>query len=56
MAGGQQQAPLNQAHSWQRMLCRLVLWLLGHLVLPLLRANFYVTESEAYRYQVFYYR
>jgi hypothetical protein len=27
-----------------------------HLVLPLLRDNFYVTESEPYRQVVFYYR
>jgi hypothetical protein len=31
-------------------------WLLGGLVLPLLRNSFYVTESEPYRQQVFYYR
>ena len=31
-------------------------WLLGHLLLPLLRAHFYCTESEAYRQEVFYYR
>jgi hypothetical protein len=31
-------------------------WVLTQLVIPLLRNNFYVTESEPYRQQVFYYR
>lgn len=31
-------------------------WLLGDLLVPLLRAHFYCTESEAYRQEVFYYR
>jgi hypothetical protein len=31
-------------------------WLLSHLVVPLLRNSFYVTESEPYRQEVFYYR
>ena len=31
-------------------------WLLAELALPLIRAHFYVTESEAYRNLVFYYR
>jgi hypothetical protein len=31
-------------------------WLLGQFVVPLLRNSFYVTESEPYRQEVFYYR
>ncbi len=33
-----------------------VQWLFAHLVLPLLRAHFYITETEPYKNQVFYYR
>jgi hypothetical protein len=33
-----------------------VWWLYAGFVVPLLRANFYVTESEPYRQHVFYYR
>ena len=33
-----------------------VQWLLGQLVLPLIRAHFYCTESEAYKFKVFYFR
>ena len=40
----------------QQRLILWVRWLLGDLVVPLLRAHFYCTESEAYRQEVFYYR
>ncbi|WIA23695.1 hypothetical protein OEZ85_000387 [Tetradesmus obliquus] len=39
--------------AWLRCWCW---WLLGRLVLPLLRNSFYITESEPYRQEVFYYR
>lgn len=31
-------------------------WYFANFIVPLLRANFYITESEAYRYKIFYYR
>jgi hypothetical protein len=31
-------------------------WLLGQFVVPLLRNRLYVTESDPYRQEVFYYR
>ncbi|GLI71540.1 hypothetical protein VaNZ11_016772 [Volvox africanus] len=40
----------------QRLLFSWLSWLMKDLAVPLLRANFYVTESEPYRQQVFYYR
>jgi telomerase reverse transcriptase len=40
----------------QRRLALWVRWLLADLLVPLLRAHFYCTETEAYRQQVFYYR
>ena len=40
----------------QRLLVLWVQWLLGQLVLPLIRAHFYCTESEAYKFKVFYFR
>ncbi|KAL4860163.1 Telomerase reverse transcriptase [Chlorella vulgaris] len=61
--GGRQQGPTEDdpwqlqqracpsLHAWQQR--QLALWVL---VVPLLRAHFYCTESEAYRQQVFYYR
>jgi hypothetical protein len=48
--------PLSQHLARQRVLSCWVWWALVHLVLPLLRNNFYVTESEPYRQVVFYYR
>ena len=54
-AGARAVAP-SRAASQQRLLARWIMWLFAKLVVPLLRANFYVTESEAYRYQIFYYR
>lgn len=47
-------ATLHTAH--QRLLALWLGWLFAALVVPLLRAHFYCTESEAYRQQVFYYR
>ena len=55
MHAGHVQPPSAHATLAAR-LARWVAWLLGGLVVPLLRACFYVTESEAYRQQVFYYR
>lgn len=46
----------SQHASQQRMLALWLGWLFSVLVVPLLRAHFYCTESEAYRQQVFYYR
>lgn len=39
-----------------RRLAQWVRWLLCDLAIPLLRCHFYVTESEAYKNLVFYYR
>ena len=52
---GERQPPSAHAALTGR-LARWIAWLLGSLVVPLLRASFYCTESEAYRQQVFYYR
>jgi hypothetical protein len=51
----QKQAPSHHA-AQQRQAALWVGWLFAVLVVPLLRAHFYCTESEAYRQQVFYYR
>jgi hypothetical protein len=48
--------PLSLHIAQQRWLSCWVWWLLVHFVLPLLRNNFYITESEPYRQSVFYYR
>jgi hypothetical protein len=65
LSGAQQQqqqqrarggVPLSQHLAQQRSLGCWVWWVVVHLVLPLLRNNFYVTESEPYRQVVFYYR
>lgn len=40
----------------QQWLRQWVWFVMAHLVTPLLRACFYVTETEPYRMQVFYYR
>eukprot|EP00963_Diacronema_lutheri_P012874 scaffold2044_cov305-Pavlova_lutheri.AAC.24 len=51
------QAALESEHAAKvRMLQRLVHWLLSEFVVSLIRANFYVTESQAHRLHVFYYR
>lgn len=48
--------PPSQAADRQRMLALWLGWLFALIVVPLLRAQFFCTESEAYRQQVFYYR
>jgi hypothetical protein len=48
--------PRSLAAARQRWLAAWVGWLVEGVVLPLLRNSFYVTESEPYRQQVFYYR
>ncbi|KAK9843117.1 hypothetical protein WJX74_007218 [Apatococcus lobatus] len=48
--------PANAAAKQQRMLALWIRWLFAELIVPLLRAQFYVTESEAHRQRVFYYR
>lgn len=54
--GTQRRVPRSLAAARQRWLAAWVGWLVEGLVLPLLRNSFYVTESEPYRQQVFYYR
>ncbi|BDA46320.1 probable telomerase reverse transcriptase [Coccomyxa sp. Obi] len=54
--GGEGWQPPSGHAAVQRRLALWVRWLLAELVVPLLRAHFYCTESEAYRQQVFYYR
>ena len=51
----QKQSPSHHA-AQQRQAALWLGWLFAVLVVPLLRAHFYCTESEAYRQQVFYYR
>ena len=53
MAGS---VPPNKAAYQQRQLMLWLGWLFSAVVVPLLRAHFFCTESEAYRMQVFYYR
>ena len=53
-AGGSRNPSLHQAR--QRSLAAWLAWLFGSLVVPLLRAHFYVTETEFLRQQVLYYR
>ncbi len=48
--------PANAAAKTQRLLALWVRWMFAELAAPLLRAHFYVTESEAHRQRVFYYR
>ena len=48
--------PESQQTARQRMTALWVAWLLGCLAVPLLRAHFYATETEAYRHQIFFYR
>ena len=45
---------LHETH--QRRVHSLVWWIFTDLVIPLLRMSFYITESEPYKQQVFYYR
>ena len=51
-----QYKPANKAAKLQRTLAAWMYWLFGELVVPVLRAHFYVTESEAHRQRIFYYR
>lgn len=46
----------SQVAERQRTLALWLGWLFAMIVVPLLRAQFFCTESEAYRQQVFYYR
>lgn len=48
--------PPSQVAAHQRTLALWLGWLFSVVIVPLLRAHFYCTESEAYRQQVFYYR
>lgn len=48
--------PPSLSAARARRLARWVRWLLSELAIPLLRAHFYVTESEAHRHLVLYYR
>jgi len=48
--------PPSLAAARARRLAQWVRWLLGGLAVPLLRAHFYATESEAFRNTVLYYR
>ena len=48
--------PPSQAAAQQRLVILWLGWLFSVIVVPLLRAHFFCTESEAYRQQVFYYR
>jgi hypothetical protein len=52
----EQKQPPSQHADQQRQAALWMGWLFAVLVVPLLRAHFYCTESEAYRQQVFYYR
>lgn len=54
--GGEGWRPPTAHAAAQRRLAFWLRWLLADLVVPLVRAHFYCTESEAYRQQVFYYR
>ena len=52
-----QQPALESEHAAKmRMLQKLVYWFFSEFVVSLIRANFYVTESQAHRLHVFYYR
>ncbi len=46
----------TQFAAHQRMVGQWIRWLVGDLVIPLLRNHFYVTESAVHRNKVFYYR
>ena len=57
LAGLAGKAAGHGAHAaLQQRLILWVHWLLAEFVVPLLRAHFYCTESEAYRQEVLYYR
>ena len=48
--------PPNRMSAQQRRLALWLAWLFSSFIVPILRAQFFCTESEAYRQQVFYYR
>jgi len=48
--------PPNKYTAQRRIFTLWIGWLFSALVVPLIRAHFYCTESEAYRQEVFYYR
>ena len=48
--------PASAALARRRDLQRWIRWLVADLVVPLLRAHFYCTETESHRLRVFYYR
>ena len=48
--------PPNKYSAQRRIFTLWIGWLFSALVVPLIRAHFYCTESEAYRQEVFYYR
>lgn len=54
LAAGSQ--PPSQVAAQGRLLALWVRWLFSELVIPLIRAHFYCTESEAYRQEVLYFR
>lgn len=56
MSAGGHGGPANAAAKRQRLLALWIRWLFAELMVPLLRSHFYVTESEAHRQRVFYYR
>ncbi|KAK9848089.1 hypothetical protein WJX84_003693 [Apatococcus fuscideae] len=56
LSTGMRKGPANAAAKTQRLLALWVRWMFAELAAPLLRAHFYVTESEAHRQRVFYYR
>lgn len=51
-----QTLPPSRMSSQQRCFSLWLGWLFSSFIVPLLRAHFFCTESEAYRQQVFYYR
>jgi hypothetical protein len=55
-AASRQRAPRSLHEARRRWLAQWVWWLVTDVVVPLVRNSFYVTESEPYRQQVFYYR
>ena len=48
--------PPSQMAAQARLLALWTRWLYNELVIPMVRAHFYCTESEAYRQQVLYFR
>lgn len=48
--------PPSQMAAQARLLALWTRWLYNELIIPMIRAHFYCTESEAYRQQVLYFR